>query len=519
MNNKSSFINIINKEGYLLYPFKGISMLPLLEEDNDLVRIEKGENYNKYDVVLYKNEKKQFVLHRIIDIKEGVYALKGDNTVNVEFCHYQDILGRMVGFFHKDTYISVEDDMYKKYLNDYIINKKYKKKKPIYREDVSRTSFTVNDPIKKAYRSLFIYCVACDSFDISYIKSLTNEEFNIFYKLCLAKKSEHILKTILDEYHLNDIDEKIMVQLDKAINIVKSRYLFHDYYLKELSLLFNDNHIKHIFIKGAEVINSFSNPLLRASNDIDVYIDKSDLDKVTELLKRKYHIQSIKDESIHRSFSIMQGKLLLEVHYKLLEEDMDNINALIGNPFDHSYSDEKLPYRFHLDNDYYHLYHLAHFAKHLKHGEFWMSMMIDSFILQNESNELVKGARLDKFNDSLNQVMSFWANNQESTKEVEGFESIVFMDALSSYVALKKEKHHSRIGYILSRIFITKEELTDYYPSLRNRWFLYPFYLLKRLFKSLFTKNIRKPLEELKLYNKNDISFNRYLETIGIYNK
>ena len=34
-----SLEEVINKNGYILYPFKGISMLPLLDEDFDIVKI------------------------------------------------------------------------------------------------------------------------------------------------------------------------------------------------------------------------------------------------------------------------------------------------------------------------------------------------------------------------------------------------------------------------------------------------------------------------------------------------
>ena len=58
----------------------GISMKPLVVAGRDSVILEKAPKaLKKYDVALYKRKNGQFVLHRVVGIKNGAYVMCGDN--------------------------------------------------------------------------------------------------------------------------------------------------------------------------------------------------------------------------------------------------------------------------------------------------------------------------------------------------------------------------------------------------------------------------------------------------------
>ena len=81
----STFEEILEKDGKLVYKTKGVSMNPMLYQNRDLVVIEvpKGR-LKKYDVALYKRGK-SYVLHRVIEVNEnGTYSIRGDNTYSIE---------------------------------------------------------------------------------------------------------------------------------------------------------------------------------------------------------------------------------------------------------------------------------------------------------------------------------------------------------------------------------------------------------------------------------------------------
>ena len=75
-----TFEEILEKDGRLVYRFRGVSMKPMLYQNRDLVVIEKvKDRLKKGDVVLYRRGK-DYVLHRIVRVSEDGYVIRGDNT-------------------------------------------------------------------------------------------------------------------------------------------------------------------------------------------------------------------------------------------------------------------------------------------------------------------------------------------------------------------------------------------------------------------------------------------------------
>ena len=83
---RSTFEEEINKNGVLVYKNVGVSMLPLIKQNRDVLIIEKPtRTIKKYDVVLYKRPNGEYVLHRVIKVKNGQFVMCGDNQNYKEY--------------------------------------------------------------------------------------------------------------------------------------------------------------------------------------------------------------------------------------------------------------------------------------------------------------------------------------------------------------------------------------------------------------------------------------------------
>lgn len=111
------FEEYLEKYGSLTYHNKGVSMMPLLKEGRDLFTlVPKGaELCKKYDVVLYRNHRGQYVLHRIVKVRPDDYVIRGDNTYFDEYHKDSDILAVMKSFVHKGKEHSVDEAGYRLY--------------------------------------------------------------------------------------------------------------------------------------------------------------------------------------------------------------------------------------------------------------------------------------------------------------------------------------------------------------------------------------------------------------------
>lgn len=111
----TTFEEILSRDGRLIYKTRGVSMQPMLYQNRDLVIIETFEGRLKpYDVALYRRGK-QYVLHRVLSLGDGVYYIRGDNTYTIETVPEGNVLGVLTGFVRKGKQHQVTEPGYRFY--------------------------------------------------------------------------------------------------------------------------------------------------------------------------------------------------------------------------------------------------------------------------------------------------------------------------------------------------------------------------------------------------------------------
>ena len=74
----------------------------------------KGGRLNRLDVALYKRGE-NYILHRVIEVKEGGYVIRGDNCYSDEWVPEGEILGVLTEFFRGGKRVSCTDKRYLRY--------------------------------------------------------------------------------------------------------------------------------------------------------------------------------------------------------------------------------------------------------------------------------------------------------------------------------------------------------------------------------------------------------------------
>ena len=112
----TTFEEVLARDGVLVYRTKGVSMQPMLYQNRDLVIIRVPDSrLKKNDVALYKCGEK-YVLHRVIDVKDGYYLIRGDNTYTHERVPESAVIGVLTDFQRKGKRYSVSDADYQRYV-------------------------------------------------------------------------------------------------------------------------------------------------------------------------------------------------------------------------------------------------------------------------------------------------------------------------------------------------------------------------------------------------------------------
>jgi hypothetical protein len=108
---KTTIEENIVKNGFHLSTVVGDSMMPLLRQGKDLVKVVPVEKpLKKYDVVLFKRPTGEYVLHRIVKVKRDYYAICGDNRFLREKIPMDWIIGMAESVFIDDEEVMMSDE-------------------------------------------------------------------------------------------------------------------------------------------------------------------------------------------------------------------------------------------------------------------------------------------------------------------------------------------------------------------------------------------------------------------------
>ena len=116
--NNLSYQEIIEEQGFYIATPLGNSMLPMLRNRIDSVKIVKPQMpLRKGALVLYQRKNGAYIVHRIVKIKNGKYVMCGDGEWRLEkgIKSYQ-IIGQVEGFYRKEKYISCSSFGYRLYV-------------------------------------------------------------------------------------------------------------------------------------------------------------------------------------------------------------------------------------------------------------------------------------------------------------------------------------------------------------------------------------------------------------------
>ena len=108
----------LTRDGCYVSTTVGVSMKPMLRNRRDRVVIlpVDDEPLKKWDLPLYRAPNGNYLLHRIIGVREdGVYLVRGDNTYHIEHVPHEAIVGVMSEFYRGKRHILATSKSYRRY--------------------------------------------------------------------------------------------------------------------------------------------------------------------------------------------------------------------------------------------------------------------------------------------------------------------------------------------------------------------------------------------------------------------
>jgi len=100
VSSSSNIESILEKDGFYLFTGSGSSMWPLIRDGIDTIEVRPvRQPLAAGDVVLFRDAEDKYVLHRILEVKEDCYLVRGDNTYAPDLVTEEKIIGVMLGLW------------------------------------------------------------------------------------------------------------------------------------------------------------------------------------------------------------------------------------------------------------------------------------------------------------------------------------------------------------------------------------------------------------------------------------
>lgn len=115
VDSENKIEELLKSDGRYLSTTRGVSMRPMLKSGRDvIVVLPKTERLKPYDVALYRRGE-SYVLHRVIDVTDSGYIIRGDNTYSDEIVPESAVIGVLAEYFSKKRTVKVTDKRYLRY--------------------------------------------------------------------------------------------------------------------------------------------------------------------------------------------------------------------------------------------------------------------------------------------------------------------------------------------------------------------------------------------------------------------
>lgn len=344
-------------------------------------------------------------------------------------------------------------------------------------------------------------------FDEKYLDDLSNKMLEQLYKISKSHDIGHLIASALNKQKLLAQDETSQ-KYQKQLMIAVYQYERINYELEQVSDILENHGISFLPLKGSILRKFYPEPWMRTSCDIDILVKESDADNASKILAERLQYK-INEKGQHDVSLFSPSNIHFELHFKLLDSDFKQVKDLID-----VWSGDEISLlsdsEYQMSNELFLLYHIYHMAKHFVRGGCGIKPFIDLWVIQNKidydeekAEKFLKESDLFLFYNHAMELMNVWFEGKPHNSVTKEMENYVLQGGvygtLEQQLAMSQNKRGGKFRHLLSKIFLSYEQMKVYYPSVKKCPILFPFYQVRRWFRILFCGGRKAAMNEIKL--------------------
>lgn len=369
-----------------------------------------------------------------------------------------------------------------------------------------------------------IKCEICGQKEKIVLPEVSARFLAAVYQLSKAHDVAHLVGDALNKSGVfenlpADIDEneraaiaKVKEKFDEQIFTAVYRYETINYELEQICKTLEEAKIPFIPLKGSVIRKYYPEPWMRTSCDIDILVKEKDADKASKVLAERLQYK-INEKGQHDVSLFSPSNIHVELHFKLMDIEFKQVSAL-SDVWSGREVEPVSEYEYTMSNELFLLYHIYHMAKHFVHGGCGVKPFIDLWIIiknkigfdGGKAQKMLQESGLLAFYERSIDLMSVWFEGKEYSEITQEMENFILQGGvygtLEQHLAMSQNKKGGKFRHLLSKIFLSYEQMKVYYPSVKKCPILFPFYQVRRWCRILFCGGRKAAINEIKV-NKN----------------
>ena len=270
--------------------------------------------------------------------------------------------------------------------------------------------------------------------------------------------------------------------------------------LRKIIVVFNENRIPFVLLKGAVLRDLYPDVYMRTSCDLDILVREDDLDRAVSTIESSTAFK-VYARGYH-DVAMINSQVKLELHFSI-KENMEKIDVILDRVWDYS-TPASYGYQYNMSTEFQVFYVLAHMSYHLTHGGVGIRPLLDLWLIdkvpcdRTKLKTMLVNTGTSVLYEKCLRLVDAWMENRKTDYDLVDLEDFCLAGGVfgnSETAALAQVRKQSKAVYLFRRLFARREYLEELYPKLKNRPYLLPIYQIKRWFR-LADKHRRKKAQQ-----------------------
>lgn len=382
----------------------------------------------------------------------------------------------------------------------------------------------MDENVKKLLFSMIISALKDEPLNADLLPPITPESLKTVFLLAKKHDLAHLVAYAIEKNGL--LDEK-KPAIEGSIMTAIYRYEQQNYELKRVCDFLEKEGVDFLPLKGSVLRDYYREGWMRTSSDIDILVKDKDFDRARGLLIEKlgYHYET---DSTHDISLFLGDSIHLEIHHTLIEDGFaQKASKILENIWQYTKAKAGKMHWLELSDEAFYFYHIAHAAKHVEHGGCGIRPLLDLYVLDRlegfdpeKRTALLKKGGLETFTAVIKKLSRVWFEGEAHDATSQKAERFILDGGVygnsDNAIAIEEQKKGGRLGYVLSKIFLSYRELKAQYPILEKRRWLMPFMQVRRWCRLIFCGNGRRMMKRLKNNQSEAATSKDFLSEIGL---